>query len=108
MSECKQEIKTISDIDQLEKLLKDLIYRAGKGLLKDVESAVQQTGELVDKITGQTTLDQSNLRYQHENIAELYRRLLITLTADQANTRQRLKKISEHKKVLTKYHIGAV
>ncbi len=95
--------KQIHQLDMLQDLLEEQIKLARQNKIADVEKLSAQAGALAEEITKGRIPEQAEFKDRCEHLAELYRKLVLILTAHKEQAGDQLRRISEGRKTLQTY-----
>ena len=95
--------KNINLLDELQGLLEKQIELARHDNISGLEAVNSQTECLVEKITQAGTLTCPEFQNRREQLQKLYKQLHLILTANKADTAEKLSRIRKGKKMLAAY-----
>ena len=92
-------------LDELLGLLESQIQLAHQGISNDKEfkSLIKKTASIVDKLSRSKILESTEFKNQREQLRKLYEDLCLTLTAQQAETVEELKRVRKGRKTIEAY-----
>jgi hypothetical protein len=90
-------------LQKLQALLEKQIELANQSNIKDVESVAEQVDSLVEKIRDGGALKNPKFQNQRLQLQKLYDDLLLALTAQKADTADKLTRLRQTKKVIGSY-----
>lgn len=90
-------------LDQLQGLLEKQIELTRQGSVIDIERLSSQANSLVEKIAQEGILEQVEFENRRERLQKLYKDLHLALTANKADTAEKLDRIRKGKKLLAVY-----
>ncbi len=93
----------ITMLDELEGILEAQISLARRGKIGDVERLSEQAGCLVKKMAQEGISESVEFRPRQEKLQELYRRLVLIVTAAKAQAAEQLQQVGQGRKMLETY-----
>ena len=90
-------------LDELRNLLEKQIELARQGNINEIEVLSKQTSSLVGKIARPGVFESSEFISQREQLRKLYQDLCLGLTAQQAETAEKLSRVRKGKKTIETY-----
>lgn len=91
-------------LQKLQALLEKQIELANQSNIKDVESVAEQVDSLVEKIRDGGALKNPKFQNQRLQLQKLYDDLLLALTAQKAETAEKISRLHKGKKAIKTYH----
>jgi len=90
-------------LDELQSLLGRQIKLARQSNIGDVEVLSKQAGSLVEKITQTGIFESAEFENRREQLGKLYKDLCLALTAQRAETGEKLSRVRKGKKTIETY-----
>jgi hypothetical protein len=103
MSTDKETFRFSSGLDDLQSLLEKQIELAQQGNISDVEVLSKQAGPVVEKIAQAGILELAEFKNQREQLQKLYKDLCLVITAQKADTGEKLGRVRKGKKTVEVY-----
>ena len=97
------EIITEHPLDTLEYLIKDQLNALRQDNLKKLEYLVDQTKPILEQISKTDILSRPENKQKTEKLRDLTRNLELAMMGKKENFKQQLDRVSEGKKLLSKY-----
>jgi len=95
--------KQVHLLDDLQSLLEKQIELARQGNISDVEALSKQANSLVEEIARTGILGRVEFKNRRERLQELCGSLCLAITAQQADTAERLGRVRKGKKTIQTY-----
>jgi hypothetical protein len=95
--------KQIQLLDNLQSLLEKQIELAQQGDVNKIGALSEQANSLVERITQEGILELTEFKNRRERLQKLYGCLNLALSAEKADTAERLSQIRKGKKLLGTY-----
>lgn len=95
--------KQVHLLDDLQILLERQIELARQGNVGDVEALSRQADSLVEKIARTGILERAEFKNRRERLQKLCNSLCLAITAQQADTAERLRRVRKGKKTIQIY-----
>jgi hypothetical protein len=95
--------KRIDLLDELQSLLEKQIELAQHGNISDVEVLSKQVSSLVERIVQAGILGLAEFENRREQLQKLYKDLCLAVTAQRAETAERLGRVRKGKKTIAAY-----